>query len=278
MIESLFSIGDFEISPFGPALVAAFFAAFWQFSRGLRQLGVGDEEDASEVLFAAGIFGILGAKVYYATLMVFREETLSVFLPNLLSRSGLVWYGGMIAGTLAALLVIWRRKMPRWRTLDAAAAGLALGYGVGRLGCFLVGDDYGKPTDLPWGVVFKHGLPPTNATFLRSTWDVDLPAGLAPNAWVAVHPTQLYETGLALIIWGIGLWLLSRSNTPGVPGLIVFALLAIERFSIEFLRLKDDRFFVGDTLTMAQMISLTLLVLLIGLLLSRRRGRPAEAM
>jgi phosphatidylglycerol:prolipoprotein diacylglycerol transferase len=74
----------------------------------------------------------------------------------------------------------WRR-LPIISTLAAAAPGLAAGHAIGRIGCFLVGDDYGRPTDLPWAVAFPEGLPPT-----------ELP----------VHPTQLYEAAaLAVVTW-----------------------------------------------------------------------------
>ena len=105
---------------------------------------------------AAGIGGVLGAKIYYA--LLYRDWSL------LFERFGLVWYGGLILGTLAVIWVARRRRLTGWAVTDAAAPGLALGYGLGRIGCFLVGDDFGMPTDLPWGVAFPKGLPaPTTA-------------------------------------------------------------------------------------------------------------------
>lgn len=143
MIQELFHIGSFSISPFGVILVAAFLVGYWQLKRGLETLEVGDEEDANAILFAAGVGGIAGAKIYYA--LLYRDWHL------LLSRSGLVWYGGFALGTAAVAWTIARRRLPAWPTIDAATPALALGYGIGRIGCFLVGDDYGRPTDLPWG-------------------------------------------------------------------------------------------------------------------------------
>ncbi len=251
MIQELFHIGPISISPFGVLLVGAFLVAYLTLRRGLRHLGIGDEEDASSILFAAGVGGIVGAKIYYA--LLYRDWRL------LFERSGLVWYGGFVLATLAVLWVVRRRRLPVWRFLDAATPALALGYGVGRIGCFLVGDDYGRPTDLPWGVSFANGLPPTTAGYLRGEFGIDLPASIADDQLLRVHPTQLYETVLAVLIWAIGAHLLKRRELPGRTALAVFALLAVERFAIEFLRAKDDRFL--GPLTLAQAISLAILLL-----------------
>lgn len=266
MIEELFRIGDFSISPFGVSLVAAFLTAFWQLRLGMRQLGVGDEDDASAILFAAGVGGIVGAKIYYA--LLYRDWRL------LLDRAGLVWYGGFLLGAACVLWVVWRRRLPVWRLLDAATPALALGYGIGRVGCFLVGDDYGVPTTLPWGVKFPVGLPPSTAGFLRSEFGVEIPASIADGELLAVHPTQLYETLAALAIWLVGRRLLRASRFAGDVALPVLALLAVERFGIEFLRAKDDRLL--GTFTVAQAISVAVLAGLLWMWAARRRVPQAE--
>src|SRR5436305_15303713 len=139
MIKEIFHIGSFSVGPFGVMLVFAFLAGYLQLRWGMRQLGIGDEEDASALVFAAGVGGILGAKVYYAIL---NWDWRLLF-----DRSGLVWYGGFILGATADLLMLRRRNLPIWPLLDASIPALALGYAVGRIGCFLVGDDYGAPTN-----------------------------------------------------------------------------------------------------------------------------------
>ncbi|MCB1036666.1 MAG: prolipoprotein diacylglyceryl transferase, partial [Acidobacteria bacterium] len=132
MIPELFHIGSFSVSPFGLMLVLAFMAAYWQLRRGMGRLKVGTEDDASAIVLAGGIGGILGAKAYYA--LLYQDWRL------LLSRSGLVWYGGFLLATAAVVWVMRRRRLPTWPILDAATVALALGYGIGRIGCFLVGD------------------------------------------------------------------------------------------------------------------------------------------
>jgi phosphatidylglycerol---prolipoprotein diacylglyceryl transferase len=265
MIEELFRIGSFSISPFGVMLVLAFFASYLQLRWGMKRLGIGDEEDASALVFAAGVGGILGAKIYYTILnMDWRL---------LFDRSGLVWYGGFILGFLCVLWMMIRRRLPAWPMTDATGPALAIGYAVGRIGCFLVGDDYGRPTDLPWGVAFPVGLPETTAGNLRDMFGVQIPESVPDSALLRVHPTQLYETAMALAIWGFSLWLLKRRLQPGTVALTVFALLAVERFLVELVRVKDDRFFAGFTL--AQVISLAVLLIVLGVAWYRRRGRLA---
>ncbi len=267
MIQELFRVGSFAISPFGVLLVVAFIGSYLQLRAGLIRAGVGDDEDASSIVFAAGLGGILGAKIYYAAL--YHDWSL------LFDRSGLVWYGGFLLATVLVVFVVRRRKLPVPQTLDAALPALALGYGLGRIGCFLVGDDYGRPTDGPFGIVFPHGLPETTAGNLREIFGYTIPDSIPNDQLVAVHPTQVYETVIALIIWRIGVVLSKRGLRPGTTALVVMSLLAIERFGVEFLRAKDDRFL--GSLTMAQGISLGILAVCVAIGLLRRRSAAATA-
>lgn len=270
MIQELFHIGPIVISPFGVLLVLAFFSGYLQLKRGMKRLGIGNEEDASSILFAAGVGGILGAKIYYAVL--YGDWRL------LFDRSGLVWYGGFLLATAAVLWVIRRRRLPFWPLLDAATPALALGYGVGRIGCFLVGDDYGRPSDLPWAMAFPNGLPPTTAGYLRSEFGVAIPPGVADDQLLRVHPTQLYETAIALLIAWVGWRMLRgpRGRSAGRTALAVFAGLALERFLVEFLRAKDDRLLAG--MTLAQGISLAILLLLLAVWLGLRRSWSRDSL
>jgi len=142
---------------------------------------------------------------------------------------------------------------------------------VGRMGCFLVGDDYGRPTDSWVGIAFPKGSPPSTAGNLRRMFGVSIPESVPDTAVLAVHPTQLYEIGMSLLIFAI-LWRLRRE--PWKAGRLFslwLALAGLERLIVEFFRAKDDRFF--GVLTLAQLISIGLIVL--GSWLFVRLG-PAE--
>lgn len=268
MIEELFSIGPFAITPFGLMLVAGLLTAYWQLQRGMKVLGIGDEEDASSIVFACGFLGILGGKLYYSFLMLHKVP----FRESFFSRAGIVWYGCLIGGFVGLALVLKLRRLPVGLTFDATGPALALGYSVGRVGCLLVGDDYGIPTDLPWAMKFPVGLPPTTAGNLRG-FGVDVPADVPNYELMAVHPTQIYSSLAALAIFFIALRILRRGNfRPGGLFVAVLAMLSVERFFVEIIRAKDDRFF--GTFTIAQVISVVILVLL-GVVWLRRRGSDA---
>ena len=264
MWPTLVKIGNFEITTFGLMMFLAFAVAGWVTTLQFRRYGL-PEEDSSNVLLASAVGGILGAKIYYAIL--FGDISL------LFSRAGLVWYGGLIGGTLAVMLLIRMRKLPMARVADAVSPGLAIGYCLGRIGCFLVGDDYGRPTDAWFGIAFPKGAPPTTAGALRD-FGVAVDPLLPNSAILRVHPTQLYEAGAALLMFFI-LW--SASKRPHIAGRvfgIFLVLMGIERFLVEIVRAKDDRFL--GPFTVAQLISVVLIV--IGLaVIARKKGATVEA-
>jgi phosphatidylglycerol:prolipoprotein diacylglycerol transferase len=126
-------------------------------------------------------------------------------------------------------------------------------------------------------VAFPVGLPPTTAGELRSLFGVDIPASVPDSELLRVHPTQIYETLTCLAIWGFGLWLLRRrlgekpgeERGVGVVALTVLALMAVERFLVEILRAKDDRFF--GPFTLAQVISVLIVAVILAISWMRRR-------
>ncbi len=241
-------LGPLEITGYGLMMMVGFLVAGWLVGLELRRLGY-REEYASDMVLAALIGGVVGAKVWYAVLT--QDAS------TLLSRGGMVWYGGFLGGVLAVILNSVRLEVPvRW-TAQLVAPALAAGYALGRIGCFLVQDDYGGPTDLPWGMKFPEGLPPTTAANLRAL-KVAVPADLPGDAVLAVHPTQLYEAGLMLAAFAL-LWRLRRANRPAGWLFGLYLVLAgIERFVIEILRAKDDRFL--GAFTVAQLTSVLLVI------------------
>lgn len=273
MFPILFKIGGFTVTSFGASIALAFLAAGWLAARGLKRAGE-DPEHAWDLAGWAAICGILGAKLYYLILH-FNETALDPWAA-LLSRSGLVWYGGFIGGALGVLFRLWQLKLPVWKFADAIAPALALGYAIGRLGCFLVGDDYGGPSNAPWAVAFPQGAPPSTAGNLRA-FGMEVPANIPDGTVLAVHPTQLYEVGMTLIILAILLRLRPRlAAVPGQLFLVWLCLAGVERFIVEIFRAKDDRFL--GAFSVAQLISLLLIATGIAFWFAlQRRGQQVPA-
>jgi phosphatidylglycerol---prolipoprotein diacylglyceryl transferase len=247
-------LGPLEVTGYGLMLMVAFLMGGWLIARQLRENQL-REDYAADIVAAAVIGGIIGAKLWYVALT--RDPG------ALFSRGGLVWYGGFIGGAVAVIFNGWRLGVPlRW-TMQLAAPALAAAYALGRVGCFLVNDDYGRPTNLPWAVKFPQGLPPSTAGNLHQLFGVPVPAGIDPSTVLAVHPTQLYEVAAMLVAFAI-LWSLRRWRRPvGWLFGLYLVLAGVERFLVEIVRAKDDRF-VGP-FTIAQLTSVILV--LIGLLL-----------
>ncbi len=241
-------LGPLELTGYGLMMMVAFLMAGWAIQLDLRARGL-DEDYAADIVIAGVIGGLVGAKLWYVFLkgdadMLFR-------------RGGFVWYGGFVGATAAILLNGWRRRVPSRFTAEICAAPLALGYALGRVGCFLVNDDYGIPTSLPWAMKFPKGLPPTTVGELQAM-GVHFPAATDPNLVMAVHPTQIYETiAMLLIFW----WLWRRRDHGHAIGWLFawyLALAGAERFLVELVRAKDDRVLGPFTLAQAMSVALVL--------------------
>ncbi len=254
MIPVLFELGPIKIYSFGFMLVVAFYSCYFLLSKDLKRLGY-DIKLASDMVFAAAVGGILGSKVYY--LIENFDRVIDDPFGMIFSGSGLVFLGGLIGGTLGVTMVIRKQNLPWIKFADIVAPLLILGYAIGRIGCFLVGDDYGIPTNLPWGLVFENGLPPsTYRVFdLYYPW-IDLTG--FESGLLAVHPTQLYEVAMGLAIFAF-LW--KKRIHVKVVGSLFFTYLVLaglERFFIEFIRTNDHYLF---DLTGSQLISLIMIII-----------------
>ena len=152
MYPVLFHVGGFTMNSFGVMMALAFisggFVAHWQFKkRGIRP------DFIYSLLIAAVIGGLLGAKIHYLILHP------SEWPGNLLSGGGLVWFGGLFGAIIGVVIVTKLSKERLAAVMDAGAIAVSIGYAVGRMGCFLRGDDYGVPTDLPWGMCLPRRPP-----------------------------------------------------------------------------------------------------------------------
>ncbi|MDX1492546.1 MAG: prolipoprotein diacylglyceryl transferase [Longimicrobiales bacterium] len=266
-------LGGQPITSFGVFMLFSFLTAGYVLRAELRRTGE-DPEKAWDFVFMAVIGGIVGARGYYLLLNFPRlmEDPMGLIL----SRGGLVWYGGFL---LATALVIWeirRQKMSVPKTADLMAPALALAYAVGRVGCFLVGDDWGRPTDSWVGIRFPQGTPATTVQNIEALGiEVDPELVAKYGQVVPVHPTQLYEVGLSTLIF-FALWRIrDHDHKPGWLFMLWLSLAGLERFAVEFLRAKDDRF-IG-ILTVAQIISLAIVAVGIAGMAKTWRGDAAES-
>ena len=245
---------------FGVLLAAAYLAAFGWVSRGARRAGLDPE-----AMTSLGFWAIVGALAGAKALMVLRSFPEYVARPSdLLSMSLLTsagdFYGGFI-GALVASAIFFRRHpaLSVWRAADVCAPAIALGQAIGRIGCFMAGDDYGRPTSVPWAVTFTD---PAAASI-----------GGAPLG-VPLHPVQLYESAVCLLIFGFLVWLERRPHRDGTIIGAYTLIYAVARFVIEFFRGDADRGFVfGGLLSTSQFIAILMAAVALGVLFKSRRGR-----
>jgi phosphatidylglycerol---prolipoprotein diacylglyceryl transferase len=269
MFPELFRIGDFPVTSFGLMMFLSFVTAAMVHGRQLERYGY-PREVAWDYLAWVALGGIVGAKLYYVALH--PQELFADPIRAIFSRGGLVWYGGLIGGVTAYWLQVRAAKAPLALMFDSTAPALAIAYAVGRLGCFLVGDDYGVHTDSWVGIAFPQGSPPSTAGYLRGIGD-DIPMTIPDSQVVAVHPTQLYEIGLAMIMFFI-LWRVGgRQLRQGRLFAVWMMLYAVERFVIEFVRAKSDRLVLG--LSTSQLASLLLIGIALFLWHHQRNAPPA---
>ena len=264
-------LGGEPITSFGMMMFLAFMAAGLVHRSEMRRQGLGSEI-TWDLLFMAVVGGILGAKLYYMLLNFPRliEDPAGLIF----ARGGLVWYGGFLGGVALVIWQIRKLKLDLPSQADMIAPGLALAYSVGRIGCFLVGDDWGRPTGSWVGIAFPRGAPPTRVDIIEREFGIQVDPELIARFGdiVPVHPTQLYEVGLSFLIF-LYLWSIRKHrHAKGWLFAVWLSLAGTERFLVEFFRAKDDRFF--GFLTLAQVISLILV--LVGVMgIFRLRGSRA---
>lgn len=263
----LIDFGFFQLPTYGVLLVSAFLTAIYTIHRQGRREGLdsGRLLDFSTWLI---VVALVGAKV----LMVVTDWRFYWDHPSeLVSRSTLlaggVFYGGFIAAVFFAVWYTRVHGLPMWKVFDVYAPSIALGLGIGRLGCFSAGCDYGKPTTSALGVVFTNPL----AHEVAGT-----PLG------IPLHPTQLYESLACFLIFAILIWRYRAKQYDGQIFILYITLYAVARFGIEFLRGDEDRGFVfNHLLSTSQFIALLALgaaaVLYWYLRTPRRERAVAEA-
>lgn len=245
-----YTFGPIAFTGFGLAVLMAFLIAQIIAQRELARRGH-DPEPIGDLIIAAVIGGLLGAKLYYVVLM---RDPAAFF-----SRGGFVFWGGLIGGIIAVAAVVAKKGLSIMRISDVGGIAVAAAYSVGRTGCWAVGDDYGRPWNSIFAVRFPDGAPPSTARNMVDLFHIPVPPGMSPDTVLSVYPTQLYEVTLGFFMFWI-LWRLrDHQHAEGWLFGVYMVLAGIERFAIEFLRAKDDRFF--GILTSAQIIALLFVVL-----------------
>jgi phosphatidylglycerol---prolipoprotein diacylglyceryl transferase len=243
-------VGEVKLFGFGAMLVLAFVSSTWLASWRARREKL-DPEVIADIAFWLFLAGVVGARLFYC-FEYWGDDIKSVWDVVQYWKGGIVYYGGIVGGSLAFFAYWWFRPFPLRPYMDVIAPSIAIGTLFGRLGCFLNGCCFGDRCSLPWAMSFPKPSPP---------WQQHITLELIPPTALQslpVHPTQLYSAIDALIL----LILLSayfrlRRRDGEVIGLLMITY-PITRFLIEFLRNDEGVFFAG--MTVSQTISVALLV------------------
>ena len=220
-----------------------------------RKYGKINSDQATTLMLLALFGGIIGARIFYVIQFAhqFRDNWLGVIRVD---QGGLVFYGGFFLA-LAAIIVYCRmQKLNLIRVLDIATPSLAVGHAIGRVGCFLNGCCYGKPTDFFTGIAH----PADSVPAMRY--------GVVP-----LHPVQLYEAGINILL-GILMMYLIRKGKPGMATSAYLAIYGVIRFADEFFRGDHRQFWNG--LTPAQTIGLLMVPAGIALMIYFARKPVAD--
>jgi len=266
-----FTVFGFSFTGFGIAVLLAFLIAQMVSERELARRGRERESAAvSDVLFAALLGTLIGAKLYYVIVVTHNWR-------DLLGRGGFVFWGGFMGAVALCALTIRYKKLSFVRFADVGGIAIAAGYAVGRTGCWAVGDDYGRPYTGPLAVAFPQGTPPSTAFEMQRAFNTPIPPGTDPSTVLSVYPTQLLEVALGMIMFGI-LWRMrNHKHAEGWLFGVYCVLAGLERFIVEFLRAKDDRFSWAFGLSMAQLIALGITLAGVLIMAARKNtgvGRP----
>ncbi len=243
----LFKIGSFELYSYGAMLAIAFLVAIYLGMRETERVGL-KSELAADLGIVIIISAVFGARLFY---ILFYNLHNTLEHPGELLRlrqTGLVYYGGLLFAVAAGLIYCRWKKAPLLLMLDVAAPSIAIGQAIGRIGCFLSGCCYGKPTWVPWAVKF-------------------------PQLEYMRHPTQLYESAATFIIFLVLMAVRKKKKRNGQVALLYALLYAPARFLIEFFRGDNPHVLLG--MTISQVISVVVLLgtALMAVYLSRHSSR-----
>ena len=238
MFPDLFRIGSLTIHTYGLFLVLGITVGLLialKFSRGQ---GISPQA-IMDMGFIIILFALVGSRLAYVLMNIsyYQEHPLDIII---FWRGGLVFSGGLIAVLLALGWYLKRNHLSFWKIGDLWAPSAAIGQGIGRLGCFMAGCCYGKPTEMYWGVVFTH------------------PNSLAPLN-IPLHPTQLYGSLSGFIIFGVLYYLHAKKQFEGQLLLWFLILHSTARLLLERFRGDERGFILGSDMTVTQLFALLIL-------------------
>ena len=264
MHPTIFQFGSFAIHSYGLLLAVAFLVSIQIFLARGKARGIPEEKLSTLSLWLL-VLAIIGGRALFVFTHwdEYAGDPIGIFR---LWEGGLMLYGGYFLAISGGIVYVRRAGLPVWRIADAAAPSMAIGVGIGRLGCFFNGCCFGLPTHLPWGIHF----PPqsySNAVF--------------PGA--ALHPSQLYMAGAGFALFATTLALDRKPHFDGRLFWIYVALDATLRFVIDFTRYYDETSFIGRVGSLSfnvnQVLSgiLFLAAMIMLRILSRRPPMPYPA-
>jgi phosphatidylglycerol:prolipoprotein diacylglycerol transferase len=259
MFPQLFHIGSFSQSTYGVLVALAFLVALIVIGRLARRAGLNYDAVLNLGIYCA-LAAIAGAKVMMFLIDVpyYLNNPGEIFSLASLQAGG-VFYGGLIAALIVAGLYMRRKRLPLLPTADVFAPGIALGHGIGRLGCFAAGCCWGVPTHLPWAVTFTN---PVSRQLVGVPLDIPL------------HPTQLYESAAEFLIFGLLYRAIRKPHAPGAVISLYLMLYATVRFLVEFVRFHEQPNPFGGPLNTSQWISLALAALGAAYWVRARKHQP----
>jgi len=259
---SILKFHSFEIHSYGLMLAIAFLVAIQMFLARGKKRGI-SEDSLHTMSLVILILAIVGGRGLFVLThwSDYKADPWGIFR---LWEGGLMLYGGYIVAIAGTIFYVRRAKIPVWRAGDAVAPAMAIGVGIGRIGCFLNGCCFGLPTHLPWGVTFPTG---SYASYVF------------PGTHI--HPSQLYLVASGFLLCGI---LLALDRKPRFDGFLFWTGVAIDsvfRFSIDFTRYYDTTSYLGRLgplqFNINQLLSAGLLILSLVMLRVLSRRRPAAA-
>lgn len=235
MYPVLLEFGFLKIFTYGLMVASGFFFAILLAANQGKKEGL-DPQMIMDLCFYILLAAILGARVLYV--IVEYKYFLAAPIDILkVWKGGLVFYGGLILAVGVSIYYLKKHQLPLWQMADILAPPIALGQAIGRWGCLFAGCCYGIRTDQPWGIIFKdsRSLAPLN---------------------VSLHPTQIYLSLNALMIFGILIWLRQRKSFEGQVFWAYGIIYSVGRFVIEYFRGDDRGFAFQNILSTSQLIGI----------------------